>query len=185
MPVGAGTLQQPELLVREPRPPRHPRLLRVLVMVLVLASLLGAAALWLTGRYRAPEETAALERCAARAETAVRLAETRLGSMVRYVLPALGTVSHELDTDLYGLIRTQAVGLDLPVTEALDRCRAVELWPVSRERRAARAAYVAFLEAEIGRLRAIAGDGRAYYEDEDYDEVRRLRQEAQHALTGL
>jgi hypothetical protein len=178
-------MQEPDLLVREPRPPRHPRLLRVLVLVLVVTTLLGATAVWLTGRYRAPEETAALQRCAARAETAVHLAETRLGSMVRYVLPALGTVSHELDTDLYGLIRTQAVGLDRPVTEALDRCRAVELWPAGRERRAARAAYVAFLEAEVARLRAIADDGRAYYEDEDYDEVRRLRQEAQQALTGL
>jgi hypothetical protein len=159
--------------------------MRFLVMVLVAVTMLGSTAVWLVARYRAPEETAALDRCATRAETAVQLAETRLGSMVRYVLPALGTVSAELDTELYGLIRSQAVGLDRPVTDALERCLAVELWPTSLERREARTAYVAFLEAEVARLRAISDDGRAYYADEDYNEVRRLRQEAQKALSGL
>ena len=103
--------------------------------------------------------------------------------MVRYVLPALGTVSVELDADLYGLIRRQAAGLDRPVSEALDRCRRVELWPTSVVRRQTRAAYVAFLEAELARVRAISADGRAYYRD--YERVHRLKEEAADALSRL
>lgn len=176
-------MEEPDVLVHEPRSPQPSRALRILVVALVAATLLGATAVWVSGRYRAAEETAALDRCATRADEAARLAESRLGAMVRYVLPALGTVSQELDADLYGLIRRQAVGLDQPVAEALDRCRAVELWPASLDRERARAAYVAFLGAELARLRAVSGDGRAYYED--YDEVSRLRQEAQDALSAL
>lgn len=158
-------------------------MLRLLVAAVAVAVLLATAAAWSAGRYRAPEETTALNRCAAGAEIAVRSAETRLGSMVRYVLPALGTVSVELDADLYGLIGRQASGLDRPVSEALDRCRDVELWPTSVVRRQARAAYVAFLEAEIARVRAISADGRAYYRD--YDRVHRLKEEAADALSRL
>jgi len=176
-------MEEPDLLVQEPRTPRHPRLLRMLTGALVAAVVLGTTAAWLAGRHRAPAEAAALDRCIERAESAVRLAENKLGAMVRYVLPALGTVSHELDIDLYGLIRTQAVGLDRPVDEALSRCRTVELWPASVERRRARDAYVAYLEVELTRLRAVAANGRAYYKD--YDEVHRLRQEAEDALSGL
>lgn len=178
-----GWVEEPDVLVQEPRTTERPRWLRLLAAAVVVAVLLGAAATWLAGRYRAPEETTALNQCAAGAESAVRSAETRLGSMVRYVLPALGTVSLELDADLYGLIRRQAAGLDRPVSEALDRCRAVELWPTSVVRRQARAAYVAFLEAELARVRAISADGRAYYRN--YDRVHRLQEEAADALARL
>lgn len=176
-------MEEPDVLVHEPRAHAHPRVLRMLAVGLVVATVIGGAAMWLTGRYRAPEEAAALDRCVTQAEAAVRLAETKLGSMVRYVSPALGTVSPELDTDLYGLISTQADGLHHPVTETMDRCRTVELWPTSGERRRARDAYVAFLEAQVARLRAIAADGRAYYGR--YDEMYRLRQEARDALSTL
>lgn len=175
-------MEEPDVLVQEPRTPKHPRLLRMIAGALVVATLTGVGAAWLAGRYRAPGESAALDRCVVRAEAAVRLAETRLGSMVRYVSPALGTVSPDLDIDLYGLISTQADGLAPQVTETLNRCRDVELWPVSVARRRAQAAYVAFLEAEVARLRAISADGRAYYES--YDEVRRLRQQAEEALSS-
>jgi hypothetical protein len=176
-------VEEPDVLVHDPRTRELSPLLRPVAVAVVVVVLLGVTAAWSAGRLRSPEETAAVERCATRAESAARLAENRLGSMVRYVLPALGTVSVELDADLYGLIRRQAAGLDRPLTEALARCRDVELWPTSLVRRDAREAYVAFLEAELARVRAISGDGRAYYRD--YDRVHRLKEEAQDALARL
>jgi hypothetical protein len=173
-------MEEPDVLVHEPRMPKHPRLLRVLVGALVVAVLLGASAVWMLGRSRAPGEAAALHRCVVRGEAAVQLAETKLGAMARYVAPVLGVVSADLDSRLYDLMQTRAADLDRPVAAALDRCRAVKLWPLSHERRTARAAFVAFLEVEVNRLRAISGDGQAYYEE--YDQVRRLRQEWEHAL---
>lgn len=178
-----GWVQEPDVLVHQPRTRELPPVVRPIAVTVVVALVLGAVAVWSAGRLRAPEETAAVERCATRAESAVQLAENRLGSMVRYVLPALGTVSVELDADLYGLIRRQASGLDGPLAEALDHCRGVELWPTSLVRREARASYVAFLQAELARVRAISGDGRAYYRD--YDRVHRLKEEAADALSRL
>lgn len=175
-------MTQRDVLVREPPAPRHPRLLRALAVALVVAAVLGAAGTWAAGRYRAPQESAALDRCVAEAETTVQLAETRLGAMARYVSPALGAVSAELDSDLYALIGTQAADLRGSVAATLERCRDVALWPTSLARRRVRAAHVMLLEAEVARLRAVATDGRAYYER--YDEVYRLRQRARDVASG-
>jgi uncharacterized protein HemX len=167
-----STDPSPEVLERAGTTGRRHRLTAVALVAILGLGLVALA----EGARRAPAEEVALERCAERATSAVERAERRLSAMARYIAPQLGMATADLDAQLLQLVARQAPAARTSVDRSLRACRGVDVWPLNRDHRRVRAAYVDLLVAEQSRLQRIARDGRAFYDG--YPQVRSLRDEA-------
>jgi len=153
-----------------------------LPLVLAAAVLLVAGTAAVLNDRRSDEERAELTRCARVAVTALYRAENRLTAMARYIAPVVDPLRVSPTTDLYSLL-SDAAEPSLPDLEhAQELCRRIDVWWLHRDNRRARNGYVALLAAELDRLARVVADGTEFYDG--YDEIMRLRADAERALRG-
>jgi hypothetical protein len=142
----------------------------------VVVVIVSSAGWYLDGRRRMQEFTA-LAQCVATAEDSWRDADARVTAMASYVAPsAASSRSRSVQRGLYRLVAREAARGEPFVQQALERCRAVPVLPFHPALRAARAAYVACLQAEVDRLAATRSDGSRAFSNSD--RLSRLRDRA-------
>jgi hypothetical protein len=149
----------PEVLEHEAPPPVR----RAVWIALVLVLLLGAAA-WAADEIRRTREDAALTDCRTRLLSADRDAATRLGRVADYLRPSLANLPPDRAHRLADPMRSPA-RLALPgVRAAALVCRDVAVWSWHEPGHARRDDTVAYADALLARLQAIAADGGVYFD---------------------
>lgn len=141
---------------REPR--RLPwRLLAVLGLLLVLA-VVG-------DRVQHDRESRALLARAGAGQQAVRYADGRVRSTLTYAGPSLGRadVSASVRSSLERVVSGEATGQLAAVRGRRDAVAAIRVLPSHRDLRAARAAYVDYLDLRLRYLTAVGADLDALY----------------------
>jgi hypothetical protein len=133
---------------------------RRLIAGLALVAVLVAATAWYVDGRRRAHEFSALLHCVTAAESDWTAADARTTSMANYVRPGVGVnPSVTVAQGLYGMVADEAA-IGVPdVRQALRLCRSVRVLAFHSNLRAARAAYVTALQAEVDRLAATAADG--------------------------
>lgn len=153
-----GVVQpEPDVLERERARPRSRWTWVALVLLLVVT---GAA--WVVDEHRRASEHAALSVCRDRLLAADQGATVRLSRTADYLRPSLAGLPEARVRRLAQLMRSPA-GLARPaVADALRTCREVGVWSWHGPDRASRASAIAYGEALLARLGAIARDGSEF-----------------------
>jgi hypothetical protein len=163
-----------------PRPQRWGRWVVIAALVVVI----GAAATWAQGvDARAGErETMALTACRDQVHDATISADLLLDQVAFTLRPTLRSASGLHRLAVVAVMTNPARRLVPDVTTADRVCHAVSVLPWHRAHRARREAVTAYASALAAKVRAIAADGAAYFDDDP--SLRRLRRAADIGVVG-
>ncbi len=143
-------------------PERAPRAVpwRLLAVLAVLVALAVAG-----DRVQHDREARALITRAGSGQEAVRYADGRVRATLTYAGPALGAadVSPSVRSSLERVVSGEAAGQLAAVRAQRDAVAGTAVLPWHRALRAARAAYVAYLDVRLGYLSAVGADLDALY----------------------
>ena len=133
---------------------------RVLVAVLVA---LGVAAMG-ADQVARDREQQALQRCVRTAELELSHATEYMRGVAEYASPSLSSpqVTLSVRRSLRAIVQNAAAQGVAPIAERRSACAQVHVLAWHRTQRAARTAYVSYLDAEATGLSAIAADFRNY-----------------------
>ena len=166
MSTGEGLRPAPdddvEVLEQTRRQARWParRIALLLVAVVVLLGSLGVVDRNARGR-----EQRALAGCEAAANATVDQAWAPVVAMAGYVRPTLSQVPEgRTRQEIFDLVAAEAEGGDQPVADAAARCASVPIWWHHADLRRQRDLCTSALAAEVGRLAAVARNGRAAFD---------------------
>ncbi|HEX3296772.1 MAG TPA: hypothetical protein VHR85_08125 [Nocardioides sp.] len=149
--------------------------------VVVLALVVGAVAWYADERARV-HESEALGACRRELHNAAISSDLLMVAVASSIRPSMDATTGSRRAAVVDLMSRPARRL-LPDVVSADRlCRAVSVRPWHRSLRARRDAATAYSAALTAKLREVAADGRAYYDDDP--SLRRLRRAADLGVFG-